>query len=315
MAAPEVPQGLDVIIAVMQDRLLVLEDEAARLRRAIAELNGASPTAIARSLPRPSTPPSPQPLSSPQAQAPSAASSLSGRREEIVADVQAHPNSNKDDIAKRLGSSPAAVAKHLRSLVAEGAIQQTGGAGRYPYVYSAVAGAAVATKPAAKRKHRARLNIVPGSRLDKTLADIRAHAGATTKEISDRTGIDQTSVTKLLGQLREANFIESVKPPGRNQFSRHTALSQPSPGVRPASAPGTPSRAERILADIQAHPDTIGREIAERTGLMDTEVYNLARKLEDDGKIVRDAKPGNQPSTFRAAPATPEPAPATTGAM
>lgn len=258
MATEEPPSGLQAIIAVMQDRLNNLDDEANRIRRAIAELNGASPTAIARA-----------------------------------------------------GLSAAAPQAQVH----------------------ASTGSAVVGKPKAKpaKKRAKRLKYGPGSRLDRVLTDLRAHPESTTPDIAARTNIDQTSVTKLIGQLRGADLVETTRGTGRNELGHHrvvggtpappapatpangaTGAPKPAPAAAKAKAkpkatskPRTgPSRQERVLADLAAHPDTRGRDLAERIGVRDTDVYNILRPLIDAGQVLRDTKPGNKPSTFRlAAPA------------
>lgn len=331
----ELPTGLDAIVAIMQDRLALLDDEAVRIRRAIVELTGASPADVERGrveLPpflRPQPPA--HPLSALQA---TAASGALSRREEILAEVEAYPNSTKDDIAKRLDTTAEAVYKHLKRLTNDGAIRRTGGVGRHPATYMAVAGATklpAAKKPAAKRKAAARkpLTIAPGSRIDRILTDVRAHPNSTVPEIAERSKVDRTSTTKLVGELRKAGFVETTKGAGRNDFSRHRAAGDATPAAAIPPAPNTtaakprpssrpynpanqhtspgPSRADRLLADVTAHPETTAKAASERLGIADTEAYNVARKLVEEGKLIRQEHPGRAPSTFIARPSTPDP--------
>lgn len=240
--------SLDEVTATMKARITELDNEAGRLRQALALLDGAPP----------------DPLASPR----------------VTVVPQEAPAKPKAKAAAK--AKPKSTAK---------------------------------PKPGA-------LRIEPGSRLDKILTDVGAHPNSTTREISQRTGIDDTSVTKLLGKLRGVNLIETEKGTGRSEFGRHRTVGVQAPAPAPQSKPAAPkprakrqattngpSRSDRVLADIQAHPDAIGRDIAARVGIKDTEVYNLARKLEDEGKITREARPGNQPSTFRAVEPAEEPGP------
>lgn len=234
-STPPAPQGLEAIIAVMQDRLANLDVEASRIRRAIAELRGEDLPAILR----------PQPPVHPL-----------------------HASTGK-------------------------------------------------AKAPAKKRPRKRLAIVAGSRLDRILNDVRSHPDTITPDIAKRTGIDDTSITKLLKQLREAELISSTVGAGRHAHSRHSpvgeyavpmtaAVTAPQAKPKPATrnrginqhTHSGPSRAEQVLADLQAHPGTTGRDASERTGLPDTTIYNVARKLIDSGIVRRDSKPGNQASTY-----------------